>query len=113
MDCKTQLLRRVNSQFQCDTEGFFFENEKYPFSQMTELIGEIKKISGYRFKLGFVFDESNDSESDKESQESKETSEKEGSETDGASDSDRSSNKGKYSSHPCIACKRIYTNPIV
>jgi hypothetical protein len=116
MDCKTHLLNRLNRQFQSDSEGFFFEKKKYYFSQMPELMKEIRKVSGYRFKLGFVSDDSNDSESSEGGEEKEESNNEEeeenNSEKSSDKESERSSGSEEETSYTCIACKRTYLNPV-
>jgi hypothetical protein len=75
--CKEYLLNRLNSHFRIDYDGFFYENEKYDFSQITQFIEEARKFTGYRFKLGFVCDDSNDFESNEDSPEKEEEEEEE------------------------------------
>jgi cobalamin biosynthesis protein CobT len=76
--CKEYLLHRLNSHFRIDYDGFFYENEKYDFSQIPQFIEEARKFTGYRFKIGFVCDDdSNDFESNEDSHEKEEEEEEE------------------------------------
>jgi hypothetical protein len=115
MDCKALLLKRINDQFQCETDGFFFEGKKYEFSQLSELREEIRKVSGYCFNLGFV--DSHHSESDKESQEDQEYSDgeeasKKDSDQSSDEESERSSDREEQEeSYSCIGCEKSYSNP--
>jgi DNA-directed RNA polymerase subunit M/transcription elongation factor TFIIS len=117
MDCKTHLLNRLNRLFLIDSDGFFFENEKYPFSQLDEFLKEIKKVSGYKINVGFVLDDSNESENESESgsdQQSESSNKEEGgaSENSSGTDSEKSSDEMEETSYPCTACENVYKNPI-
>jgi DNA-directed RNA polymerase subunit M/transcription elongation factor TFIIS len=115
MDCKIHLLNRLNRLFLIDSDGFFFENEKYPFSQLDEFLKEIKKVSGYKIKVGFVLDDSNESEDESESgsdQQSESSNKEEGSKNSSGTDSEKSSDEMEDTSYPCTACENVYKNPI-
>jgi cobalamin biosynthesis protein CobT len=77
--CKEYLLNRLNSHFRIDYDGFFFDNEKYNLSQIPQFIEEARKFTGYRFKIGFVCDNSNESNEDSHEIEEEEGEEEESS----------------------------------
>jgi hypothetical protein len=95
--CKAYLLHRLNSQFHIDYDGFFFDNEKYNFSQIPQFIEEARKFTGFRFKLGFVCDDSNDFESNEEDSHEKEEEEESFNGEDDGENTEQNSEGRSYS----------------
>jgi hypothetical protein len=94
--CKEYLLHKLNSQFRIDYDGFFFDNEKYNFSQIPQFIEEARKYTGYRFKIGLVCDDSNDFESNENSHEKEE--EEDGDGDDGDDENTEQNSEGRSDS---------------
>jgi hypothetical protein len=123
MSCKTPLLKRLNRLFVNDYDGFSFENQKYPFSELEEFLKEVKKVSGCRIKVGLVLDDSGESESENESesvseQQSDSSNKEEAcvsknrSETVSFKDVETSSDDGGDTSFQCKTCEKVYSSPI-
>jgi hypothetical protein len=108
MDCKGQMLKKLNAQFRWEGNGFSFEGKKHEFSELDVLKEEIRKICGYTFDIGFV--DPQDSQTDEENEENdEEPSDDEAENTGQSSGSDEGSDGESFQ---CIACENAYATPI-
>jgi hypothetical protein len=119
-ECKTYLLNRINSNLHFDFDGFVFDNVKYNYSQITQFIENIRKVSGFLYKVGLVYDDDSQQQDEEEDEVGEESSngmnDYEDENTENNSDeesSDSGAEKGADSEEEetiCTQCQRQYSS---